>query len=89
VHDAAVEPPPGLELDEGHQTLSTSALDATPQGIVHMPHATPWPFALTLALTVLAYGVLLSSWPVAAAGASGCAIGIAGWFWPRGETQET
>lgn len=76
-------------LEEGHETLTTSVLDATPQAVVHMPHATAWPFLLTLAMTVLVYGVLVDAYYVAAAAAVGCAVGIAGWFWPKGETQET
>jgi heme/copper-type cytochrome/quinol oxidase subunit 1 len=79
----------GLELAEGHQVLITSVLDAKPQAIAHMPHASPWPFALTVALMVLAYGVLLDAWLLAGVGAAGTLVGIAGWFWPRGETQES
>ena len=83
------EPALGLELAEGHQVLITSVLDARPQAVAHMPHASPWPFALTLALMVLAYGVLLDAWVLAGVGAAGTLVGMAGWFWPRGETQES
>jgi cytochrome c oxidase subunit I+III len=76
-------------LDDGHQVLSTSVVDATPQAVLHMPHATAWPFLLALALTALTYGVLLESPLLAALGTVGTAVGIAGWFWPQGETQET
>jgi cytochrome c oxidase subunit I+III len=79
----------GHALESGHQTLSTSVLDATPQAIVHMPHASPWPFALTLAMTVLLYGLLLGSWIVTVGGALGSVAGVMGWFWPTEETQET
>ena len=79
----------GLELAEGHQVLITSVLDAKPQAIAHMPHASPWPFTLTVALMVLAYGVLLDAWLLAGVGAAGTLVGITGWFWPRGETQES
>ena len=89
LHDEEREPALGLELAEGHQVLITSVLDARPQAIAHMPHATPWPFALTLALMVLAYGILLDAWLLAGVGAVGTLVGIAGWFWPSGETQET
>jgi cytochrome c oxidase subunit I+III len=79
----------GHALESGHQTLATSVLDATPQAVVHMPHASPWPFALTVALTVLFYGALFGSWIVTAFGALGSVLGLMGWFWPTGETQET
>ena len=79
----------GHPLTGGHITASTSLLDAKPQAIVHMPHGSPWPFYLALALTVLFTGMLLSSVAVIGLGAVGCGVGICGWFWPRGETQET
>ncbi len=79
----------GHALDQGHVTLSTSLLDARPQAITHMPHESPWPFLSTAALMVLFYGVLIDIYPVAIAGAAGAVVGILGWFWPRGETQES
>ncbi|HYZ14131.1 MAG TPA: cytochrome c oxidase subunit I [Actinomycetota bacterium] len=79
----------GRPLTDGHTTLATTLADAAPQAIVHMPHASPWPLFLTLALMVAFYGVLLSSWMVAAVGAIASAGTLTGWLWPRGETQET
>ena len=79
----------GFALDEGHTQFSSSMLDAEPQAIVHMPHASAWPFWLAIALFVLFTALLLDAYLVALAAAVGCGIGIAGWFWPRGETQET
>jgi heme/copper-type cytochrome/quinol oxidase subunit 1 len=79
----------GRSLTGGHLTLSTSLLDARPQAVVHMPHATAWPFVLSVALLVLAYAVLLDAWAVAIAAVVGCGAALAGWFWPRSQTQET
>jgi cytochrome c oxidase subunit I+III len=79
----------GRPLADGHTTLSTTLAGAEPQAIVHMPHASPWPFFLTLALTLTFYGVLLSAWVVAAVGAVVSAGALMGWLWPRGQTQET
>jgi cytochrome c oxidase subunit I+III len=79
----------GRPLTDGHTTLATTLADAEPQAIVHMPHASPWPLFLTLALMLAFYGVLLSSWMVAAVGAVASAGTLIGWLWPRGETQET
>ena len=79
----------GRPLTDGHTTLATTLADADPQAIVHMPHASPWPLFLTLALMLAFYGVLLSSWMVAAVGAVASAGTLMGWLWPRGETQET
>ena len=79
----------GRPLTDGHTTLATTLADAEPQAIVHMPHASPWPLFLTLALMLAFYGVLVSSWMVAAVGAVASAGALMGWLWPRGETQET
>jgi cytochrome c oxidase subunit I len=79
----------GRPLTEGHLTLSTSMLDARPQAIVRMPHATAWPFVLTVALLVVFYALLLDAWGLAVAAAVACVGSVMGWFWPRGQTQET
>jgi hypothetical protein len=79
----------GRPLTDGHATLCTSTLDARPQAVVHMPHASPWPFWLTVALAVLFYAVLLEQWAVAVASVIASAVALMGWFKPRGETQET
>jgi cytochrome c oxidase subunit I+III len=79
----------GRTLTDGHSTLATSTLDARPQAVVHMPHPSPWPFLLTLALTALFVAVLLDAWIVVVAAVLAVATGLAGWFWPRNQTQET
>jgi cytochrome c oxidase subunit I+III len=79
----------GRALTGAHTTLSTTVLDAQPQAIVHMPHATPWPFVLALALLAVLYALLLRAWVLAAVATVGAALALVGWFWPRGETQET
>jgi cytochrome c oxidase subunit I+III len=79
----------GRTLAGGHLTLSTTLVEATPEAEVHMPHESPWPVLLTLALMVLFYGVLLESTALSALGALASMAGVAGWLWPRGQTQET
>jgi cytochrome c oxidase subunit I len=79
----------GIELADAHVTLSTSMLDATPQALVHMPHESPWPFLLTASLTLFFFGVLIEVTTVIALGAAAILAALGGWFWPRGETQET
>jgi cytochrome c oxidase subunit I len=79
----------GYALDGGHETLATSMLDATPQAVAKMPHHSPWPLALTIAMLVFFYGFLVDAWLIAGLGGVGIAAGIVGWFAPAGETQET
>src|SRR5918996_820133 len=76
-------------LADGHETLGTSMLDAGPQTILRMPHESPWPVALTVALMASFYGLLVDAYVFASLGAVACVAAIAGWFWPREETQET
>jgi cytochrome c oxidase subunit 1/cytochrome c oxidase subunit I+III len=85
------QPPPegGRSLTGGHVTLSTSLLDARPQAIVHMPHATSWPFWFALALTALFFFLLVEFWYLAIIAVALSVMGMVGWYWPRDETQET
>jgi cytochrome c oxidase subunit I+III len=79
----------GIELADAHVTLSTSMLDATPQALVHMPHESPWPFLLTASLALFFFGILIEVTTVIVVGVIAVLTAMAGWFWPRGETQET
>jgi cytochrome c oxidase subunit I+III len=79
----------GIALAGGHLTLSTSMLDGTPQAVVHMPHGSPWPFLLAIALAIFFFGLLIGIAVVTGAGVAAIVAGICGWFWPQGETQET
>jgi hypothetical protein len=79
----------GYELAGGHETLATSVVDGDPQAVLEMPHASPWPILLAGALLVTFYAVLLDSYPLATAAGVACVVCMAGWFWPKGETQET
>jgi len=89
IHGGQAPEDGGYPLADGHTTLSTSVLDAEPQAVVHMAHASPWPFYLSCALLVFFYALLLDAHAIAVVGALGCVATLMGWFWPRGETQET
>ncbi|HEV3400885.1 MAG TPA: cytochrome c oxidase subunit I [Acidimicrobiales bacterium] len=82
-------PDGGRSLTGGHVTLSTSMLDARPQAVVHMPHASPWPFWLSVAMTVLFFFLLVEWWILAIVAFLACVSGMVGWYWPRNQTQET
>jgi cytochrome c oxidase subunit I len=86
---AQAPPEGGRSLTGGHVTLSTSLLDARPQGIVHMPHASPWPFWLSVAMTFGFFLVLVELWYLAVMAAVACVMAMIGWYWPRNQTQET
>jgi len=57
--------------------------------VAPMPHESPWPLLLTLALTGVFTGLLVRAWVFWAVAAVAAVVSVAGWFWPRGETQET
>ncbi|NWG45035.1 MAG: cytochrome c oxidase subunit I [Alphaproteobacteria bacterium] len=79
------EPYRGLELAKGHEALKSSTLDAEPQAILPMPHASLDPVLLTLGLAVLFVALLVHGWWVAL----GSGLFILGvvihWIWPRAE----
>ncbi|HEY7873860.1 MAG TPA: cytochrome c oxidase subunit I [Actinomycetota bacterium] len=85
--------PKAWPLAGGHVALSTSVMDASPQAIIDLPHESPWPFALTVAMTVLFFAFLVDAWPVAIAAVVACAGCVIGWFLPaehlRAQHQET
>jgi cytochrome c oxidase subunit I len=79
----------GRPLTGGHLTLSTTLVDASPRAVVRMPHDSPWPLFLTLAMLATSYALLIGWWGTAVACLVLVVGAIAGWLWPRGETQET
>lgn len=79
----------GHPLTGGHEAFSSSMLDGTPLAVMEMPHESAWPPLLTLALGVFFYGALLDSYLLVVLGGAGSVGGLMGWFWPKGETQET
>lgn len=79
----------GRPLASGHHVLATSMLDATPEAVVDLPHHSLWPFVMSVGLTTFFYGALVRLGLFAAFGGAVTLISLAGWFWPRGQTQET
>ena len=78
----------GFILDHGKEALATSALDAEPQRILHMPGDTLIPFMLALGMLVLFSGLLIRNVPIASIGGIVCALDLVAWFWPRASLLE-
>jgi len=78
----------GFILDHGKEALATTALDAEPQRILHMPDDTIIPFLLATGMLVLFSGLLVRNVPIAAVGALICAADLIAWFWPRASLLE-
>ena len=61
-------------------------MDATPQAVVELPEESPWPFALTVAMTVFFFAFLVDAWGLSIAAFVACGACVARWFWrPRKE----
>jgi cytochrome c oxidase subunit 1/cytochrome c oxidase subunit I+III len=79
----------GLLLDQGRETLGTTALDAEPDAILKMPGDSYVPLLLTIALTAAFVAMLLHRWAaleVAALATFACTVA---WLWPRAELAQT
>ncbi len=75
----------GIVLDHGKETIATTAIDAEPDLILKMPEDDPWPFIVTIAMTVGFTGLLLAMWWLAALGGAGVFVGLLFWLWPRAD----
>jgi hypothetical protein len=78
----------GLLLDEGKETLGTSALDAAPDMILEMPEDSYAPILLTAGIAVLFAGMLLKNGPVMVLGSGLTAFALLFWLWPRRQLLE-
>lgn len=74
----------GPVLDDGRETIGTSALDADPLTVIQMPADSAWPLLLALALTVVFYALLAVSWIGTAIGACLVFLCLIGWLSPAG-----
>jgi heme/copper-type cytochrome/quinol oxidase subunit 1 len=72
----------GPALDQGRQTLETSALDAEPLAVLTMPEDSLWPLAVALTLTGLFCGLLVSSSALIIVTIVLLICCVTGWLWP-------
>jgi hypothetical protein len=78
----------GMWLDEGKETIATTALDAEPDMILEMPGDSFSPLVLAVGTTVIFVGLLLKLWIVAGVGAVITIAALLAWLWPRRELRE-
>ena len=79
----------GLLLDDGKEMLVTTPIDAQPDLIVKMPGDDPWPFLVTLAMTLGFAALLLHWWWIAAGAGMAILVGLLAWLWPRADLGQT
>jgi hypothetical protein len=69
------------------EVLVTTVLDALPDHRASFPVPSIWPFASTIAVTVLFIGSIFTPWAVVW-GSIPVAIAVTLWFWPRRDITE-
>jgi cytochrome c oxidase subunit I+III len=75
-------------VNEEHQTVDTSLLDAKAQAMLNMPHDSLWPLALALTLATVFVGLLLRQIGVCLLGGALSIVSLNGWLWPTKEFFE-
>jgi len=78
----------GMMLDQGKETVGTSALDAEPDMVLEMPSDSVAPFLLTVGLSALFVGLLLKVWVLAGIGAAIALLAVLAWLWPSTDLRE-
>ena len=78
----------GMLLDEGKETIGTTALDAQPDMILEMPEDSLAPLFLAIGTSLIFVGLLLKLWSLAGAGAVVAIVALVVWLWPRRELRE-
>jgi len=78
----------GMLLEEGKETIATTALDAEPDMVMEMPEDSYAPLLLAIATSVVFVGLLLKLWIVAGVGAALTVVAVIAWLWPRRDLRE-
>jgi heme/copper-type cytochrome/quinol oxidase subunit 1 len=78
----------GMLLDEGKETIGTTALDAVPNMILEMPEDSYAPFLLTAGLSVVFVGMLIELFTIIWIGVALTAVALLFWMWPRRQLLE-
>ena len=78
----------GMLLDQGKETIGTTAVDAVPDMILEMPEDSYAPFLLAVGLSVLFVGMLVKLFTVIWIGVGLTALALIFWMWPRRQLLE-
>jgi cytochrome c oxidase subunit 1/cytochrome c oxidase subunit I+III len=76
-----------MVLEEGHEQPVSSPVDGRWAEIVEMPHDSPWPILLALAMSIVFILLLLHLWMGTAFALAGVMLALLGWH--GGEPQES
>jgi len=79
----------GLALDHGKEALATTVLDAKADVVLKMPGDSPWPFALTVVMSVFFTALLVQAWWIGGISVGGLLLCGVVWLWPRRKLAQT
>jgi cytochrome c oxidase subunit 1/cytochrome c oxidase subunit I+III len=79
----------GMLLDDGRETIGTSALDAVPDVILRMPGDSFAPLLLSLTLAIAFVGMLMHSWWLFGIAVFCSAVASIAWLWPEAKLGQT
>ena len=79
----------GFLLDDGRETIGTSALDAQPDVILRMPGDSFAPLVLAVLLALMFVGMLLHSWWLFGVMLFASAVASVCWLWPEDQLGQT
>jgi cytochrome c oxidase subunit 1/cytochrome c oxidase subunit I+III len=78
----------GMLLEEGKETVGTTALDAAPEMVLEMPADSFAPLLLAIGISVIFVGLLLKLWSLTGLGGVVTVLALLAWLWPRRELRE-
>jgi cytochrome c oxidase subunit I len=79
----------GFLLDDGRETIGTSALDAVPDVILRMPGDSLAPLILSLTLVGIFVAMLLQSWWLFGGALTATFVATIVWLWPEAKLGQT
>jgi cytochrome c oxidase subunit 1/cytochrome c oxidase subunit I+III len=88
-HEGQSSTSEGMLLDDGRETIGTSALDAVPDVILRMPGDSFAPLLLSIALAVAFAGMLIHSWWMFGIAVSCGTLASIAWLWPEAKLGQT
>jgi cytochrome c oxidase subunit I len=78
----------GMLLEDGKETVATTALDAEPDMVLEMPQDSFAPLLLAIGTSVIFVGLLLKLWSLTGLGGAVTVLALLAWLWPRRELGE-
>jgi cytochrome c oxidase subunit I len=88
-HEGRSSTAEGMLLDEGRETIGTTALDSIPDVILRMPGDSFAPLLLSIALAVAFAGMLVHSWWLFGMATFCSALATIAWLWPEAKLGQT